>query len=278
MAKTAIERLEDGTVKVTLTIPLASVKKAREEVVKELATHADLPGFRKGKAPEKLVEEKLNPDTIREEVLKKLLPQVYMESVEEHKLKPIMNPKLHVEKIDDDKDWVVTAMTCEMPDIELGAYKANVQKITAKSKIVIPGKEEEAKKPTTEEILKAVLDGAKAKVPGILVEQEADRLISQLLDDIKRLGLNLDQYLASTKRNPQDLRAEYASRAENDIKLEFVLQKIAEEAKIAVDPKEIEEAIEKAKNPEEKESMEANRYLLAGILRQQKTLDFLMNL
>jgi FKBP-type peptidyl-prolyl cis-trans isomerase (trigger factor) len=278
MAKSTIEKKDDGTVSVTLTIPHDSVKKARADVVKEMATQADLPGFRKGKAPEKLVEEKLNPDSVREEILKKILPQVYMEAIEEHKLKPIMNPKLHVEKIEDDKDWVVTALTCELPAVDPGPYKANIQNITAKSKIVIPGKEEENKKPATEEILKVVLDGAKVKIPGILVEQEADRLIAQLLDDIKRLGLSLDQYLGSTKRNPQDLRAEYASRAENDIKLEFVLQKIAEDAKISVDPKEIEEAIEKAKNPEERQSMEANRYLLAGILRQQKTLDFLMNL
>ena len=278
MAKSVIARQEDGTVQVTLTIPQEAVKKARAEVVKGMAAQADLPGFRKGKAPEKLIEEKLNPESVREEVLKKILPQVYMDAIEEHKLKPIMNPKLHVEKIEDDKDWVVSALTCELPDIDPGPYKANVQKITAKSKILIPGKEEESKKPSTEEVLKVVLDSSKVKVPRILVEQEADRLIAQLLDDIKKLGLGLDQYLASTKRNPQDLRAEYAGRAENDIKLEFVLQKIAEDAKIAVDPKEIEEAIEKAKNPEERQSMEANRYLLAGILRQQKTLDFLMNL
>ncbi len=278
MAKAILARQDDGTLTLTLTIPQEAVKKARTEVVKNMAAGAELPGFRKGKAPEKLVEEKLNQDQVREEILKNLLPQIYTDAVEEHKIRPIMNPKLHVEKIEDDKDWIVTALTCEMPEVDPGAYKENVKKITAKSKIVIPGKEEEAKKPSTEEVLKVVLDGAKVSVPAILVEQEADRLIAQLLDDIKRLGLSLDQYLGSTKRNPQDLRAEYATRAESDIKLEFVLQKIAEDAKISVDPKEVDEAITKAKSPQEKESMEANRYLLAGILRQQKTLDFLMNL
>lgn len=278
MAKSTITRQEDGTIKVTLSIPQDAIKKTRADVVKEMAAQAELPGFRKGKAPEKLIEEKLNQDTVREEVLKKILPQVYMDAIDEHKIKPIMNPKLHVEKIEDDQEWVVSALTCEMPDVDTGKYKEAVQKITAKSKIVIPGKEEENKKPSTEEVLKAVLDGAKVKVPAILVEQEADRLVAQLLDDIKKLGLSLDQYLASTKRKPQELRAEYAARAENDIKLEFVLQTIAEDAKISVDPKEIEEAINKAKDPNEKQSMEANRYLLAGILRQQKTLDFLMNL
>lgn len=278
MSKTLIERQDDGTIKFTITIPKDSVSKATDEVLGEMAQTATLPGFRKGKAPQKLVEGALNPDHVRENILKKLLPQAYSEAVQEHKITPIMNPKLHVEKIEDGQDWVVVALTCELPKVELGTYKESVKKITAKSKIIIPGKEEEAKKPSMEEIIKALLETAKVKVPQVLVEQETDRLLSQLLDDVKRLGLSLEQYLGTTKRSPEDLRNEYAKRAETDISVEFVLQKIAEVEKITVDPKEIEEAIQKAKDPQEKQNLESNRYLLAGILRQQKTLDFLMNL
>ena len=53
---------------------------------------------------------------------------------------------------------------------------------------------------------------------------------------------------------------------------------IAESEKITVEEKEIEEAIQKAKSEEEKKHLEGNKYLLAAILRQQKTLDFLKNL
>lgn len=278
MSKTLIEKQTDGTIKFTITIPQASVAKTQEEVLGEMAKDAEVAGFRKGKAPQKLVEEKLNPDHVRENILKKLLPQAYMEAVEEHKIQPIMNPKLHVEKIEEGQDWVITALTCEMPKVELGKYKESVQKVTSKSKIIIPGKEEEQKKPSLDEIVKALLDHAKVQVPEILVEQETDRLLAQLLDDVKRLGLNLEQYLGTTRRSPDDLRKEYAGRAENDIKVEFILQKVAELENISVDPQEIEEAIQKAKDPKEKQNLETNRYLLAGILRQQKTLDFLMNL
>ncbi len=275
---TKLERLPDGTVKITITIPEEKIKKAHEEAVADLVKQASVAGFRKGKAPGKLVEEKLNKEQVREEILKKLLPQAYSLAVQEHNLKPIMNPKLHVEKIEEGQDWVITTLTCELPDVTLGDYKKNVQKLTAKSKIILPGKEEEQKKPAMEKIVKAVLESTKVKVPGILLEQETDRLLSQLLNDIKKLGLSLDQYLASTKRTPDDLRAEYSKRAEEDIKLEFVLQKIAEEEKITVSANEIDEAIQKAKDPGEKQNLEANKYLLAGILRQQKTLDFLVNL
>lgn len=278
MTKTQLEKQPDGTIKITITLTQDKIKQTQDIVIDDFAKQTNVAGFRKGKAPKEMALNKLNAEQIREEVLKRLLPQAYIEAVQEHKINPIMNPKMHIEKIEDGKDWIFYALTCEMPTIMLGNYKNNVKKLTAKSKIIIPGKEEENKKPPLEEVMKAILTDAKIQIPQILVEQEADRLLSQLLNDIKRLGLNLDQYLASTNRNPEDLRAEYVKRAEEDIKLEFVLQKIAELEKITVEDKEVEEAIQKAKDPAEKENLSANKYVLAGILRQQKTLDLLMNL
>lgn len=276
MTKSLIDKQPDGTIKLTITIPKAKVQKEQEDAVNSLSKSTNIAGFRKGKAPQELVEEKLDKNQIREEVLKKLLPTFYQEAVQEHNLKPIMNPKIHIEKLEDEKDWTIEAHTCEAPDVKVKNYKENVKKVTSKSKIILPGKEPQ--KPSLEEIIKAILEDTEASVPKILVEQEADRLLSQLLTDVKKLGLSLDQYLSSTKRTPEDLRAEYATRAENDIKIEFVLAKIAEIEKISVEPKEIEEAIQKAKSPEEKQSLEGNKYMLAAILRQQKTLDFLMGL
>ncbi|MGH7202819.1 MAG: trigger factor [Candidatus Levyibacteriota bacterium] len=275
---TKFEREKDGTIKITITLSQDKIAETGTVVIDDLAKQANVPGFRKGKAPKEMAATHLNPEAIREEILKRLLPQAYMEAVQENKLNPIMNPKMHIEKIEEGQDWIFYALTCEMPEVSPGNYKENVKKLTAKSKIIIPGKENEAKKPNIDEVMKAILEDAKVQIPSVLVEQEADRLLSQLLNDIKRLGLSLDQYLSTTNRKPEDLRAEYAKRAEDDIKLEFVLQKIAELEKVTIDDKEIEEAIQKAKDPTERQQMESNKYLLAGILRQQKTLDFLMNL
>lgn len=274
----ALEREENGTIKLTISLPWEEVQKEKETVIENAVKNAELPGFRKGKAPRKMVEEKLDPLKIQEEVLRTLLPKAYVQAVEEHKIAPIMNPKIHVEKLEDGKAWIFSALTCERPKIEMGDYKDKVKGITAKAKIIIPGKEEAKKEPSLDELVKAVLDSMKVTVPELLVEQEVDRLLSQLLDDVKRLGLTLDQYLASTGRNAEQLREEYKKRAENDIKLELALSQIAEDEKISVDEKEIEEAILKAKDEKEKKHLEANRYMLASIIRQQKTLDFLKNL
>lgn len=274
----ALTKHEDGTIKLTITLPVKDVKKTWDEAVSAMVKNATVSGFRKGKAPKKLVEEKLDKGKIKEEVLKKLLLEGYVSTVKEHSLRPIINPRIHLLSVDEnlEKDWQFEVLTCETPEVDLKNYKDNVQKITAKAKIVIPGKEPE--QPKFEEIVKALIESVLIKIPKLLIDQEVERMLSQTLDDIKKLGLGLDQYLASTGKTPESLRKEYEEKARTDLTLEFTLQKIAEAEKITIDEKEIEEAIQKAKNDEERKNLETNRYLLASILRQQKTLDFLKNL
>lgn len=280
--RSSLNKLPDGTIELTITIPTQEIKKTWDEAVDELIKNTTIPGFRKGKAPKKLAEEQLDKSSIKEEVLKKLLPQTYVEAVREHNLKPILNPKIHVKEIENpltssgQADWQFTALTCEMPEVILDNYKESIQKVTAKAKIIIPGKEPEAAK--FEDIASTLLEAVSIKIPKILLEGEVDRLLAQTLDEVKKLGLTLEQYLASTNRTVQGLKQEYERKAENDIKLEFTLRKIAEEEHIIVEEKEIEEAIQKAKDDEERKNLETNRYLLASILRQQKTLDFIINL
>lgn len=267
---------DDGTIDLTITIPTAKVEEAFKKVLDATVKSATMPGFRKGKAPKKMVEEQVDNAKVREEVLRDLLPEAYIESVKEHNIKPIINPKIHVQKIDDGKDWVITAKTAEAPTIDLNGYKDAVGKVTAKSKIIVPGKEPTP--PSMDEVMDALVKSVKITVPSLLIEREVDRLLSQLLNEVKSLGLSLDQYLSSTGKTPEQLRDEYVLKATTDITVEFSLQEIAEKEKITVEEKEIDEAIRKAKDEVEKKHLEANRYLLASILRQQKVLDFLRNL
>jgi len=274
--KSVLAKQDDNTIQLTITIPSEKVIKAREQIIEGYVKQAEVPGFRKGKAPRKLVEEKIDQQKVQEEILKNLLPQAYVEAIKEHSLKPVLNPKIQVQELGKDKDLVFTATTCEAPEVDLGDCKTNVKKITAKSKIIVPGKEPD--QASLDDIIKALADSVKIKIPGILRENEVDKQLSQTLDEIKKLGLTLDQYLASTGKTVETLRQDYTQKAEQEITLEFALQKIAEVEKIVVVEKEIEEAIQKAKDEKEKKNLEANRYLLAHILRQQKTLEFLRNL
>lgn len=274
--KPQIERAPDGTIEIKITLPWSVIKKEWDVAMEEIVKSTNLPGFRKGKAPKKLVEEKLDKSKIKDEIIRKLLPVAYAEALKENNIKPVIDPQIHIDgELIEGKDWFFHAITCEMPEINLGDYKAEVKKITAKRKIIVPGKEAET--PKFDEIVDAILKTATIKIPAILVQREADRLLSQMLDEVKKLGMTLDQYLASTGKTAEDIRAEYAKKAERDLQLEFILQKISQDEKITVDEVEIQKTIDNAK-PEEKESLTANKYLLASIIRQQKTLDFLKSL
>jgi trigger factor len=136
--KSQLTREPDGSVKLVITLPQEDVARTRNAFIDAAVTGAEVPGFRKGKAPRDVVEKRLDEGAVQEEVLKQLLPKAYVAAVEEHGLKPIMNPKIHVHKIEADKDWTFEAVTCEAPAITIGDYKKKVQDITAKSKIIVP--------------------------------------------------------------------------------------------------------------------------------------------
>ena len=275
-----IDRKADGTIAIKIVVPASDVEKVREEIVDELVKQIELPGFRKGAAPRKLAEKKLNPETIREEILKKVLTDEYVATVKGSNINPIVNPKIHVEQFTEGTDLVFEAETCETPDIDLKNYKDEIRKIKPAPKIIVPGqpepKEESSKK--LDEILSAILNVTEIQIPRILIDQEANRLLSQLIDEIKRLGISLDQYLSSRGKTEVELRSEYEERAEKDLKLEFLLRKIADEEKITVEQKEIDEAIGAMKDEKQRKDIAQNPYLVASIIRQQKTLSYLTTL
>ena len=54
-----VARSEDGTIQITFNIPFSEIEKSRSEVVNKYADEIEIPGFRKGKAPQNLVKEKI---------------------------------------------------------------------------------------------------------------------------------------------------------------------------------------------------------------------------
>lgn len=269
-------RKEDGTLEITVIIPWSEAKKAQDEIEDELIKQVKIAGFRPGQAPKKVAKAKLNPETVKEEMLKKVVGAAYNEALKKHNLNPIITPHVHIEVFTEGTDIVFTAETCEEPVVELNNYKEEIKKVTAKTKIAIPGREEQ--KASLDDILGAALVATKITIPNVLIENETSRLLSQLLDELKKLGLTLDQYLTSKSLDGDKLRDEYKAKAEQDLKLEFLLRKIADEEKITVEKEDIDTALATIENPQERAEIMKNPYLVASIIRQQKTVTFLSQL
>lgn len=282
--------MSDGTIELTIAVPWDEIEKTYEHVVGKIVEKTELPGFRKGKAPRKLVEEKLDRGETYEEVLKKVIPDVYSKAVTEQKLHPIVTPKIELKEAIEKKDWLIRATTCEKPDIQLGEYKEAIANLKASKhkKIWLPGEKPakenppagglEEQKPTREELLTTLATSVNVTIPTLLIEHEVNRLLSDLIDQTKKLGLTVEQYLSSTGRTGETIRKEYEEQAKRTLTLEFALEKIADSEGIFVSDDDIDTVIKTAKTDEEKKALEAQRYYIASVLRRQKTLDFLATL
>ncbi len=264
----------DNSIQLTITIPWADVTKTYSDAVGEMVKKAELPGFRVGAAPRELVEKNLDKSKVYEEALKTLIPQAYNDAVKEHAVKPIINPKIELKDATENKDWVFVAYTCERPAVTLGEFKKAIADL--KVKILKPG--EEQKKPTLDEILMALYNNVSATLPALLIEHEVNRLLSELIDQTKKLGLTVEQYLASTQRTGDSVKKEYEEQARRTLTLEFALEQIADAEGILVSDDDIEAVIKTGKTDEEKEALKNQKYYLASVLRRQKTLDFLATL
>jgi FKBP-type peptidyl-prolyl cis-trans isomerase (trigger factor) len=284
MAKSILAQQPDGSVQITITIPKDEIEKnyalALDDVVKE----AELPGFRKGKAPRNLVEEKTDKSHIYEHMMQKIVPQAYVEAVKEHSLQPIVSPKVELLKAKEGEDWEIRATTCEQPKIDLGDYKESVKKAFSGTKLWKPGDKEEETKITNEEkqqkAIQALLDTIKVDVPGILVEDEVNRSLSSLLSQTQSLGLNIDQYLASVGKTPESIRQEYRDKALTSYKLQFALDKIAADEKVEVTEKEIEDMINVTGDEKVKKEFEDpyQKAYLKSVIMRRKALDSLSRL
>jgi len=279
-----LNRLPNGNIELTIAIPWKKVKDAYEKVLEKFVRQTEIKGFRKGKAPKKLVEEKIGKETLYEEILKELVPQVYLEAIQEHKLQPAINPQLKLVSAVWGKDWQIKATTCEIPKVKLGDYKGEIRKSLAAEKIWVPGKDKKEKKPTTEDklekIFKTLLKTCQFQVPEILIEDEVNRMLSRLIDQTSRLGLTIEEYLASQKKTAEELKREYRQQAQETLKLEFILSAIADEQKIKVSDEEVEKMVQALPTEESKKEFQKpeQKAYLRHLLRKRHVIDSLSSL
>ncbi|NMC35766.1 hypothetical protein GYA49_01860 [Candidatus Beckwithbacteria bacterium] len=280
--------LPDKTFELEIIIPQDEIKKTYEDILAEAVKTTTVKGFRKGKAPKNLVEQQIGKASLYEEVVQHVVTHAYFHAVKQHNLHPIMNPVVTPIAMPEDKDWIVKASACEAPEVKLGDYKGAIKGLKAKSSIWTPDKgtpkpeekEAEQSSPSLDEIFDELLKNAEVEIPKMLLEQEANRLLTQLIDQVQAVGMTIQQYLENKGKTQESLRAEYAQAARKTLQLEFILAKISQENSIAVTDKEIEDIVAKNQDPYAKKALESQdqRAYLALILRKQKTIDFLKSL
>ena len=106
-----------------LEIPAEEVSKKIESVAKEFARVANVPGFRRGKAPVSLIRRKF-ADDIKGEVLQSLVPERVEKAVAEQKLTPVSQPQVDKLDFNEGQPLKFRAVFEVLPEFELGNYKS----------------------------------------------------------------------------------------------------------------------------------------------------------
>ena len=109
--------------KLTFTVEAAKFDEAIMKVFKQSAKYFNIPGFRKGKAPFKIVEKYYGDNIFYEDAFNELVPEVYDEEIKASKLEVVSKPKIDVVQMEKGKDLIFTAIVATKPEVKLGKYK-----------------------------------------------------------------------------------------------------------------------------------------------------------
>ena len=111
-----VEQLSPTRAKLTIEIPFSELEPAIKKAYQEIGSQVSLPGFRKGKVPNSLIDQRYGRGAVLQEAINDALPQAYAAAVEEHKIVPLGQPDVDVTKLEDGEVVEFTAEVDVRPD------------------------------------------------------------------------------------------------------------------------------------------------------------------
>ena len=118
-----IEKKEKNTADITVSVSAEEFEAALVKVFNKNKKSIQIPGFRKGKAPRKIVEAMYGESVFYEDAINEVAPEAYFFSVKEKELKVVANPSIEDAKVEDDKSLTLRFNAVLYPEVELGQYK-----------------------------------------------------------------------------------------------------------------------------------------------------------
>jgi trigger factor len=119
-----VTKLEENKVRLDIEVAPETVRRGVEAKIKELGRQVSVPGFRPGKAPRRVIENRLGRDYIYMEALQDQLPGWYSQAVVETDVRPIDQPEIHFDDpLDEEQGFKFSATVEVRPEAALGDYK-----------------------------------------------------------------------------------------------------------------------------------------------------------
>ncbi|MFI7424350.1 trigger factor [Nonomuraea sp. NPDC049684] len=121
--KTAVEELSPTRVKLTVEVPFEELRPSMDAAYKKVAQQVRVPGFRPGKVPARIIEQRFGRAVVLEETLNDAVPKLYGQAVDEVDVFPVSQPDIEVTKIDDGEQIEFTAEVDIRPNFEVPDYQ-----------------------------------------------------------------------------------------------------------------------------------------------------------
>lgn len=291
----------------TLVIDQKTAAEAYKKTLTKLSKNLKTSGFRKGKVPTNVAEKMLGEDRIIQDALELCVPDAYRALIKKEKKQPLTYPEFNPVSLKKDEDWTLEVHIAEKPEIKLKGYKAIVKKAlkTAEKELKQQEKDlaqhvKEAKKKGEKHthsheitdqqrrehrlqvIYKHLIEHVKPKIPELLVKEETRYDLENLSHRLKQMNIKFEDFLQHRGMTFEQLSSELAAGSLGRLQATFIISAIAEEEKIKIEQKDVDEAIEATTADEKlKQQQKADpRYqsMLVETLLRQRVADHLLNL
>ena len=122
--KTDLESLSPTRVKLTVELPFDELQPSFDKAYASIAKQVSVPGFRKGKVPARVIEQRFGRGAVIEEAINDAVPKAYEDALREKEIVPVGRPEVDVTEIEDGEKVTFTAEVDIRPEFELPDYKA----------------------------------------------------------------------------------------------------------------------------------------------------------
>lgn len=124
--KSAVENLTPTRVKLTVEVPAADLKPRLDVAYKTIGAQVQIPGFRKGKVPNRIIDQRFGRGAVVQEAVNDALPEFYTQAIAEHEIRPLGQPEINLTQLPmaDDQDLTFEAEIDIMPAFELPDYSS----------------------------------------------------------------------------------------------------------------------------------------------------------
>ena len=119
----SVEKNENNTAKLVLSVERAQFQAALDKAYRQVKNDIYIPGFRKGKAPRKIVEGMYGKEVFYEDAINLLFPEIWPDALKESELNVVGNPSIADLNVEDNGDLTLTVDAALYPEVTLGQYK-----------------------------------------------------------------------------------------------------------------------------------------------------------